>query len=90
MKIKQITFTAYKTLIINNITLLKITFGEISLLLGIGTGLKPAPTQQEKRNIFYCVQFIFRNFPLNPFCTSPICRMGNTKVSCIYILSLRL
>ena len=34
--------------------------------------------------------FIFRNFPLNPFCTSPICRMGNTKVSCIYILSLRL
>lgn len=48
MKIKQITFIAYKTLIINNITLLKITFGEISLLLGIGTGLKPAPTQQEK------------------------------------------
>ena len=52
MKIKQITFIAYKTLIINNITLLKITFGEISLLLGIGTGLKPAPTQQEKEISF--------------------------------------
>lgn len=52
MKIKQITFTAYKTLIINNITLLKITFGEISLLLGIGTDLKPAPTQQEKEISF--------------------------------------
>ena len=46
MKIKQITFIAYKTL------LLKITFGEISLLLGIGTGLKPAPTQQEKEISF--------------------------------------
>ena len=44
MKIKQITFTAYKTLIINNITLLKITFGEISLLLGIEGVSKCAPS----------------------------------------------